>query len=85
MVRCTEGPGPQQGLLPVQQPRNRKDLRCFNRFRKREVWDDRYEPLGEHGFPGSRGTDHDQVVPTRGGNLERAFYLLLSADITEIG
>ena len=71
-------------LLPVQQAGDGKDLRGFDGLREGEVGDDRHEPLGEHGLPGSRGTDHQEVVPSGGGDLQGAFGLFLAADLAEI-
>ena len=84
MVRGAKGPGPQERLLPVQQAGDGEYLRRFDGLREGKVGDDRHEPLCEHGLPGSGRTDHEEVVPPRGGDLQGAFGLFLAADLAEI-
>ena len=84
VVRGAEGSGPQKRLLPVQKTGDGKDLCCLDGFREGKVGDDCHQPLREHGLPGAGGTDHQKVVPSGGGDLQRTFGLFLAADLAEI-
>lgn len=50
-----------------------------------EVGEDSREPCGEHGLAGSRRPDHEEVVATRGGHLERPPGLVLTANVGKVG
>ena len=84
VVRGAEGPGSQERLLPVQEAGDGEDLRRFDGLREGQVGEDRHEPLGEHGLSGAGRTDHQEVVPPGGGDLQGALGLLLAADLAEI-
>ena len=43
------------------------------------------QPAREHRLAGAGRADHQQVVPARGRDLERALGVLLPADVREIG
>ncbi|MNH31382.1 hypothetical protein D3C79_917410 [compost metagenome] len=43
------------------------------------------EATGQHGFPGTRRADQQQVMPPCCGDLQRALGLLLAQNILQIG
>src|SRR5581483_2612808 len=60
------------------------DLRGLKRFFKSKRREDGRHALGEHGLAGAWGTDHENIVPARTGDLESAFGSLLTTDILEV-
>ena len=45
---------------------------------------DRWQPLRQHGLAGAWRPDHQDVMATGGGDLERTLGLFLAADLAEI-
>src|ERR1700722_20934875 len=73
-----------QSLLRVQNARDRVNLRCFKRLFESERRQNRRQPLGQHRFSRARRSDHQNIVSTRGGDLECTLCYLLSAHIFEV-
>ena len=71
VVRRAERPVLQQTAAD-RLARSRVDARDLQRFRLLECRQHGQEATGEHGLPGSRGADVQQVVAARGRDLERA-------------
>src|SRR5262249_52497345 len=60
------------------------NLGGFKRFLKGEGRKDGGDSLGEHGFAGPRGADHEDIVASGAGNFEGTLGGLLSANIFEV-
>ena len=60
------------------------DLSGFQCFFQRHGWQDGRQAFGQHGFPGTRWANHDDIVSASCSNLQRPFYVLLSFHIGEI-
>ena len=60
------------------------DAGDLERLLERERWEDAGESLGQHRLAGAGRADHQHVVATGGGDLERALDRLLSLDIGEV-
>ncbi len=84
MVRRPEGPLPDQGLSPLKQPGNAVDPGGFDGLLKSQRRQDRRNPPRQHGLARTRRPDHQEVVPPRGGDLQRAFDMLLAFNFGEI-
>ncbi len=67
------------------QPRRAPDLRHLDRFAPREVGQDARERSRKHALSDARRPDHKEVMPSRCGDRERAFRILLADDLGEIG
>ena len=83
MVRIAKGPPPGEPVF-VEMSRDRGDHADGERFLRLQRRQDSRQAGRQHGLPRARGADHQQVVGTGGGDLERAFRRLLPLHIGEI-
>jgi hypothetical protein len=84
VMRITERPLARQSAA-AQAPGNRlnhPELECFGRLERRQYAG---EPCGQHRLPRSRRTDHQEIVPTGRGDLERALGAFLALDVLKVG
>jgi hypothetical protein len=84
MMRRPEGPRRDQRAICRKQPENTVDLCDFERFFKRQRRQDRRKPLGEHALARPRRADQENIMPSRGRDLEGALGLLLPLDLRKI-
>ncbi len=61
--------------------RDRGDHRDFEQFRRRERRQDRRQPRRQHRLAGAGRADHQQIVPARRRDFERALGALLALDV----
>jgi hypothetical protein len=63
---------------------DRGDHRDLEQLGRRERWQDRGKARRQHRFAGAGRPDHQQVMPARGRDLERALGALLAADVLQV-
>src|SRR3989442_14747804 len=73
-----------QRMLGIEQPRYRVDPSHLERLFLVERRQDAREAARQHRLAGARRPAEQQVVPTGGGELERAARAVLSADVREV-
>lgn len=84
MVRGTKGPGGKECLFAFQSAKGRIDLSGLQAFVRMEGGKDGGEALGQHGFPGSRWPQHQQVVSSSSGDYKGPFGIFLTANIGKV-
>jgi hypothetical protein len=72
-------------MLSVDEPRHRMDPRHLERSLRVERREDPRQPAREHRLSRARRPAEQDVVPTRGGELERAAGAFLPANVREVG
>ncbi len=85
VVRGAEGPVQQHRVRTVGQPRDRPDLRCLQRLLTGHVRQDGGKPARKHRFARAGRSDQQDIVPARGGDLQRALDVLLPHHIGKVG
>ena len=85
VVRRAERRRRDERLLDREQPGHRVDPRHLECRRRLERRQQPGQAAREHRLPRSRRPGEQQVVPARGGDLERAPRALLSSDVREVG
>ena len=78
VVRRDERRAGHQGPRPGQDAQQRLDRRHLQGVPGLERGQQTGQPLGQHRLAGARRTDHEQVVPTRRGDLQREPRLVLA-------
>ena len=61
------------------------DLGALHSLLPGHVGEDGGQAAGQHGFPGTRRTDHQQVVSPGGGDLQRPLHILLPLHLGKVG
>ena len=84
VVRTAEGAGRYEGVVRIHQAEDGMDLRDLQRFVGGHLRQDRGQALGQHAFPGARRSDHQDIVPACGGDLQRALGVFLAHDLLEV-
>jgi hypothetical protein len=84
MVWGAEGTGVEKAFFRIQHAGDGMDLGGFDRIFLRHFRHDGGDALGEHGFPGSRWADHQQVVSAGRGDFQGAFDMMLAFDFLKI-
>src|SRR5262249_32275469 len=84
VMRCAERSRGHKGLFGVEQPSDTVNLGRLDRFVERKWWDDCWDALRQHRFPGTRRPDHQDVVTASNGYLDGAFDVSLTFYIAEI-
>ncbi|MNH32694.1 hypothetical protein D3C79_931540 [compost metagenome] len=83
-MRCTKWPlAPWQRFSRVMQQAGYGH--AFQGFPVGQRRQQAIETAGQHGFPGTRRADQQQVMPPSGGDLQRTLGLLLAQNILQIG
>ena len=85
VVRRAEGRERDQRPARLERPRDRVDARHLQRLFVRERRQDPRQPPREHRLARAGRSREQEVVTTRGGELERAPGALLAADVGEVG
>ena len=81
---CAEGPPGQHRPARVPHSRHGPDPGTLQRLRPAQIRQNGGQAFCQHGFPCPRGANHQQVVPSGGGDLQRPLYILLSHHIPEV-
>ncbi|MNI40821.1 hypothetical protein D3C81_1363250 [compost metagenome] len=83
-MRCAKRPlSPWQRLCRVMQQTGYRDaFQCLSFGQRGQQ---AIQTAGQHGFPGSRWADQQQVVTPGRGDLQRPFSLFLAQDILQVG
>lgn len=84
MVRVAEGPLPRDRAA-AEQPRHAVNHADLQRLARRQRRQDAGQPLRQHRLAGARRADHEEVVISSRGDLERALGRLLALDVGEVG
>ena len=73
-----------QRLIAAEQSGYRMYFRGLDRLAECHFGQDRRNPLCKHALPRSRGADHQYIMPSRGGDLDRALHSLLPFDLGKV-
>ena len=84
VVRAAERAGAADPAF-LQRAGDRGDHRHFERLGRGQLGQDAGQARGEQALARARRPDHQQVVPARRGDLERALGGLLPLDLLEVG
>ena len=84
VVRRAEGPRGDDGTAAARKPCHRPDLGGLDHLLPAHVRQDAGQTLGHHGLARPRRADEQDVVPARGGDLQRTLDVLLTLHIREI-
>ena len=63
---------------------DRMDLGGGERFLQGWRWENRGQAAGEHGLARARRPDHEQIVPSAGGDFEGALGVILAAHVRKV-
>jgi hypothetical protein len=75
---------PEQPTVRGQSPRYAPDRRGLQGLVEGQNGEDARQPPSEHGLAASGGPQHQDVVPPRGSDLQRALGVRLTPDLGEI-
>src|SRR6202165_5072232 len=84
MVRRAKWPRPAERRVAAQLAKQASDLRHVQSLFELEWRKDAGQASGEHGLAGAGRSAEQQVMPTRGRNLQGAASLLLAVDLGEV-
>jgi hypothetical protein len=84
MVRRAKGPDGQQWTIRGELGSHAVDTSGFNRFIGFHERKNSRQTFGQHRFARTWRTHHENVVPARSGNFQRALGMILSSDITVV-
>src|SRR6185437_12735983 len=85
VVRCAEGTLRDQTFVLVEDAGDGVNLGGLERLFEAQRREDRGQALGEHRLAGTWRADHEDVVPARRCDLERALGNVLSAYVAKVG
>ena len=84
VMRAAEGAAGQQGMLRVRQARHGPDAGDGQGLLPGHIRQNGGQPLGQHGLAGAGGTDEQQIVAARGGNLQGPLHVFLAHDVPQV-
>ena len=84
VVRRAEGPGRENGMTRISEPRDAVDRARRDGLLVVERREDRRERSRQHRLSGTGRTDEEQVVPSCRRDLERTLRCLLPRDIRKV-
>ena len=84
VVGGTKGAGGDQRRAVGEEPGDGMDFGCLEGFVEGLGRQNPRHAAGEHGLAAAWRTDHQQIMGTRGGNLEGALDVLLAAHFSEV-
>src|SRR3972149_3263565 len=82
--RLNSGRSSRKGTPGWEESGDTVDFGGLDRLLQAEGWENGRQALGQHRLPRPRGTDEQDVVPSRRGPLEAPFGMLLSPDIGKV-
>ena len=84
VVRRAEGPLRDHGVIPPRQPGDGMYLGGLQQLLAAHVRQDAGDTLGKHALARARRADKQDIVPSRGRDLERALGVILPLDLGEV-
>jgi len=84
MMRRAKGSGGNQRFPGTQEARHGKNLGDLDGFFKGKIGQNRGQPSGQHAFAGARRADHQEIVRSCRGDLQRPERQLLAFDFGKV-